>query len=179
MTRYLTCAALILTGACARSDEQNSANESAAETPAGASLQRPDGGSAGLVTLAEDAKGVTIKVEASGLAPGDHGLHLHTVGRCDGPKFESAGPHWNPTGKQHGSDNPAGAHLGDLANLSIGADGRGTSTFTVAGATLKGNANPLIDLDGAALMVHAERDDYKTDPSGDSGDRVACAILEG
>ena len=179
MTRYLACTALILLAACSREDGNKPANEGAAETPAGASLKTPDGSEVGMVTLSEDGKGVTIKVEASGLAPGDHGLHLHTVGRCDGTKFDSAGPHWNPLGKKHGRDNPQGAHLGDLANLTIGADGRGTATITVAGATLKGAENPLIDLDGAALVVHAKADDYKTDPSGDSGDRIACAVLSG
>ena len=179
MNRYLTCAALILTAACAREGNEAASNNVASEAPAGASLKKADGADAGLVTLAENGQGVTIKVEASGLTPGDHGLHLHTVGRCEGPKFDSAGPHWNPTGKKHGRDNPAGAHLGDLANLSVGADGRGSATFTVEGVTLKGSVNPLVDLDGAALVVHAKADDYKTDPSGDSGDRIACAILAG
>ena len=179
MTRLLICTTLMLAAACSKASDQPAANQAGTEAPAGASLKTADGAEVGLVTLAEDGRGVTIKVEASGLPPGDHGLHLHTVGRCDGPKFDSAGPHWNPTGKQHGRDNPAGAHLGDLANLSVGADGRGSATVTVVGATLKGAQNPLIDLDGAALVVHAKGDDYKTDPSGNSGDRIACAILPG
>jgi Cu-Zn family superoxide dismutase len=177
MTRYLTCAALIFVAACSRSDDQPATNDGSTEAPAGASLKKADGTDLGLVTLAEDRNGVTVKVEASGLEPGAHGVHLHTVGRCEGPKFETAGPHWNPTGKQHGRDSPQGAHLGDLANLDIGADGRGTTSFLIGGASLTGGQNPLLDLDGAALVIHAKADDYKTDPSGASGDRIACAVL--
>ena len=179
MIRHLACTALILVAGCGRDADENSAANAVTEAPAGASLKKADGTDAGMVTLSEDANGVTVKIEVAGLEPGAHGLHLHTVGRCDGPKFESAGPHWNPTGKQHGRDNPQGAHLGDLANLDVGTDGRGSATFLVSGTTLKGATNPLIDLDGAALVVHAKADDYKTDPSGSSGDRIACAILEG
>jgi Cu-Zn family superoxide dismutase len=179
MNRYFPCAALILVTACSNSDDQPAANDQASEVPAGAALKKADGSEAGMVTLSEDANGVTVKIEVAGLEQGQHGLHLHTVGRCDGPKFDSAGPHWNPTGKQHGRDNPQGAHLGDLANLDVGADGRGSATFLVSGVTLKGATSPLIDLDGAALVVHAKADDYKTDPSGSSGDRIACAILGG
>ena len=177
MNRLLTPAILIL-AACAKGGEAP-ANKSAEGAPARASLKSPGGQDVGMVTLSEDGKGITVKVEAAGLSPGEHGLHLHTIGRCEGPKFESAGPHWNPTGKQHGRDNPQGAHLGDLANLTIGADGRGSATFAIAGATLKGAKYPLIDLDGAALVVHAKADDHKTDPSGNSGDRIACAVLAG
>jgi len=179
MTRLLACTALILVAACSKGAQQPPTNPADAKTPGPAALKTADGADAGMVTLSEDGKGVTIKVEVAGLQPGPHGVHLHTVGRCEGPKFDSAGPHWNPTGKQHGKDNPQGAHLGDLANLDVGADGRGTATFTVAGAGLTSGEHPLIDLDGAALVVHAKADDYKTDPSGASGDRIACAVLSG
>ena len=179
MKHILSCAALMLAAACSKSEDQAAANKAGNGAPPGAALKKGDGTDIGMVTLSEDGNGVTIKVEATGLEPGVHGLHLHTVGRCDGPKFESAGPHWNPTGKQHGRDNPQGAHLGDLANLDVGEDGRGTSTFLVSGATLGGAQNSLLDLDGAALVIHAKADDYMTDPSGASGDRIGCAILQG
>jgi Cu-Zn family superoxide dismutase len=91
------------------------------------------------------------------------------VGQCDGPDFKSAGPHWNPAGRQHGHDNPLGAHLGDLPNLSVGSDGRGTASFTVDG--------DMADADGTSLVIHADPDDNKTDPSGNSGARIACAVL--
>ena len=160
-------------------------SEQAGETPAkGADgpqtlpLIRADASEAGSVTIAEDTTGLTVKLEAVGLEPGPHAVHFHTVGRCEGPSFESAGPHWNPTGKQHGRDNPSGSHLGDLANVDAGADGRAQSTFGLPGIRLTAGDRPLVDLDGAALVIHAKADDYKTDPSGASGDRIACAVLK-
>ena len=179
MNRLRACTAFIILAACSKGEDRPAANQADAKAPGPAALKTAEGGDAGMVTLTEDAKGLTIKVEVAGLEPGPHGLHLHAVGRCEGPKFESAGPHWNPTGKQHGRDNPQGAHLGDLANLDVGADGRGTASFTLGGQSLLGGEHPLLDLDGAALVVHAKADDYKTDPSGASGDRVACAVLGG
>jgi len=140
-------------------------------------LNGTDGRPVGTVTLSEDANGVTIKVDASAIAAGTHGVHLHEKGLCEGPKFESAGAHWNPASKQHGRDNPMGAHLGDLANFDIGQAGAATTSFTVAGVTMSGATNALADADGTSLVVHAKADDYRTDPSGNSGDRVACAVL--
>ncbi len=115
-----------------------------------------------------------LRVEASGLAQGVHGIHVHAVGRCDSPDFASAGPHWNPAGRQHGRDNPQGMHQGDLPNLTIGADGRGSIEVAVGGATSMAG---LLDADGAALVIHAAPDDYRTDPSGNSGARIACGVI--
>ena len=130
-------------------------------------LVRPDGSAAGSVSLI----GNTLSIEAVGLPPGAHGLHLHAVGRCDGPDFSSAGPHWNPANRQHGSENPQGSHLGDLPNLDVGADGNGSVTLTVPSG--------FLDQDGAALVIHASPDDYRTDPSGNSGARISCAAFTG
>jgi Cu-Zn family superoxide dismutase len=132
-------------------------------------LVAADGGGRGQITLQEASGGSTLTVQAIGLSPGNHGLHLHDKGLCQGPAFASAGGHWNPTGRKHGRDNPAGAHLGDLPNLQIDASGSGTASFTLA----PGSA----DADGTALVVHAKADDYRTDPSGNSGDRIACAVV--
>ncbi len=123
----------------------------------------------GFASFFSDGRRTVIKVEAEGLPYGVHGIHLHAVGRCDGPDFKSAGAHWNPAGKQHGHDNPQGAHLGDLRNLEAGADGRATASFTVDG--------DMGDADGTSLVIHAKPDDNKTDPSGNSGGRIACAVL--
>jgi Cu-Zn family superoxide dismutase len=166
-------------GACDRAaePEANKVSRAAAAEPATIPLKGPGGEAMGEVTVSEDPTGVTLRIAASGLSPGAHGVHLHSVGMCDGAKFESAGPHWNPTGKQHGRDNPAGAHSGDLANLMVGADGSGSSLLLVAGARLGEGAATLADADGTALVIHAKPDDYKTDPSGASGDRVACAVV--
>ncbi len=129
-------------------------------------LVRADGSAAGSASLSDRS----LTIEATGLPAGVHGLHLHAVGRCDAPDFTSAGPHWNPTNREHGSENPAGPHLGDLPNLTVGPDGRGGVTLAVPPG--------LLDGDGAALVIHAEPDDYRTDPSGNSGARIACAVLK-
>lgn len=144
------------------------------ETPVvTASLMRADGAAIGAVRLFGEPTGVLLRVNASGLPPGQHGVHLHAVGRCDPPAFTSAGPHWNPTGKQHGHLNPAGWHRGDLGNLGVGTDGRLVAGLLAPGATLA----ELRDADGTALVIHAKPDDGRTDPSGNSGDRIACAVL--
>jgi Cu-Zn family superoxide dismutase len=115
---------------------------------------------------------MALAIKATGLPPGSHGLHVHEKGLCDGPGFASAGGHWNPTGRQHGRDNPAGAHMGDLPNLEIDASGRGSAAIPLGVA-----GQGLTDPDGAALVVHAKGDDYRTDPSGNSGTRIACAVI--
>ncbi len=99
---------------------------------------------------------------------GDHGFHIHAVGKCEPPAFTSAGGHFNPQNKKHGRLNPEGAHAGDLPNLKVGADGTGSIDGTVAGVTLKA-------IVGVALVIHADLDDEKTDPTGNSGGRVAWA----
>lgn len=136
-----------------------------------------DGALLGSVTVNEDRGGVVINVNGVAMPAGVHGIHLHETGLCEGPKFESAGKHWNPGMKQHGRDNPAGAHAGDLANLTIAADGSANVSIPVAGAKLAGGEMMLADADGTALVVHASPDDYRTDPTGNSGDRIACAVL--
>ena len=173
-----------LVTACSREAERPEANmaEPPAMTEAGAmpetiALNGGDGRPVGSLTLTEDANGVTIKLDASAVPAGTHGVHLHEKGLCEGPKFESAGAHWNPASKKHGRDNPEGAHLGDLANLDVPASGTASTSFVVGDVTVSGAANPLADADGTSLVVHAKPDDYKTDPSGDSGDRVACAVI--
>lgn len=120
---------------------------------------------------------VRLRLTVRGLTPGTHGVHLHETGRCDAPAFTSAGAHWNPTGRQHGSQSPQGQHLGDLPNVTIGDGRRGQIEFRVPNASLEGGANPLLDADGAAAVIHAGPDDYRTDPSGNSGGRIACGVL--
>ena len=152
-------------------------SESGAGTRATAVLTDAGGVSKGSATVTRAAEGLRLILEANGLSQGAHGLHFHMIGRCDPPDFTSAGSHWNPTGKMHGRDNPAGLHMGDLPNLLVGTDGRGRLEVTIPDATITGGAMPLLDADGAALVVHAGPDDYKTDPSGNSGGRIACGVL--
>lgn len=137
-----------------------------------ATLIGSDGGPRGTASLMSRGTGQAMLVELSGLTPGQHGLHIHGVGRCDPPDFQSAGPHWNPSDAQHGSLNPRGPHAGDLGNTSVGRDGRARVTVP-----LPLGDDGLFDADGAAVMVHSGRDDLRTDPGGDSGDRVACGVL--
>ena len=145
--------------------------------PTETSLARADisaagGGARGSATISGAGDAMRLTVNATGMAPGTHGIHVHTVGKCDAPDFKTAGAHWNPAMKQHGRDNPMGAHDGDLPNLVIDASGSGAVS-----APLSGNARDLLDSDSAAIVIHAAADDYRTDPSGNSGDRIACGVF--
>lgn len=133
------------------------------------------GQSVGTVSAWQTAGGVGLRIQASGLPHGIHAIHVHAVGRCDTPGFDSAGPHWNPASRKHGLSNPAGPHGGDLPNITVSANGVLSTIVTVPGASL--TTGSLADGDGAALVLHAGPDDYLTDPSGNSGGRIACAIL--
>ncbi|MES2002258.1 MAG: superoxide dismutase family protein [Pseudomonadota bacterium] len=138
------------------------------------------GRTVGSVTAYQSGGGVTFRIEGAGLPHGVHGIHVHSVGRCAGPDFASAGPHWNPMSKQHGFSNPQGPHGGDLSNVTVAANGVLSATVTLANADLtapSGVTGALLDGDGAALVLHAAADDYATDPSGQSGPRIACAVL--
>ena len=127
----------------------------------------------GSVRAWQTTGGIGLRITAAGLPHGLHGVHVHSVGRCDPPDFASAGPHWNPLAKKHGMNNPEGPHAGDLPNVEVAANGMLGATLVLPGATM---AN-LIDADGASLVIHASADDYRTDPSGNSGARIACAVI--
>jgi len=140
-----------------------------------AAIADSSGQALGSVQLRDSVGGVVVHARITGLKPGNHGFHVHAVGRCDPPTFESAGAHWNPTNKQHGRQNPAGWHAGDLANLGASADGIAEVDQTLDGTTLRA----LLAGDGSALVVHADPDDNRTDPSGNSGARIACGVIQG
>jgi superoxide dismutase, Cu-Zn family len=141
-----------------------------------ATLRQASGLPAGTAQLISNGAQVSVSVATVGLTPGTHGVHLHTTGSCDAPEFTSAGPHLNPTNRQHGHENPAGAHLGDLPNVTVGAGGAGTVSATLRGTREEILAS-LFDAGGTAIVVHATADDYRTDPSGNSGARIACGVL--
>lgn len=170
----LACVAPWLVGGCAI---DQGATSSKSDRSAEARLADTNGREVATAKLSTLARGVQVRIAATGLPQGIYAAHIHLVGRCDAPDFATAGGHWNPTGRQHGRDNPAGAHLGDLPNLTVGANGRGAMAFRVANARLVGGAAPILDADGAALMIHAKADDYRTDPSGASGARIACGVI--
>ena len=140
-------------------------------------LRNPNGQVIGLATFSEAAGGVQLRTQVQNLPPGVHGIHIHAVGRCDSPDFMSAGPHFNPTNRQHGSRNPQGPHAGDLPNLTVDANGAATYQATSVPVTLGPGANGLLDADGSALVIHADPDDEATDPTGNSGGRIACGVI--
>jgi Cu-Zn family superoxide dismutase len=155
-------------------DEAND-NELASAT---VELMDNSGNLVGTAELIEEDEGVRMKVNAKDLPEGTHGFHFHEVGKCEGPDFESAGGHFNPTGTSHGLDHDEGPHAGDLANLEVGADGTVDEEFFVTRVTLEnGEINSLLQEGGTALVIHAAADDGKTQPSGDSGDRIACGVV--
>lgn len=147
--------------------------DTAATKMAMADLATAAGKAAGTATAMVRNGGLVISVKSDGMTAGDHGIHIHTTGKCAGPKFESAGDHWNPAGAKHGLSNPQGHHSGDMPNLTVAGDGSGALEYTVSGATL----DQMLDDDGAAIVIHAKADDQMTDPSGDSGDRLACGVF--
>jgi superoxide dismutase, Cu-Zn family len=143
-------------------------------------LVNASGQTVGTVRAWQTAGGVTFRIDAAGLAHGIHGIHVHNVGRCDPPDFESAGEHWNPAGRKHGLSNPAGPHAGDLPNVEVSANGVLATAVTLPAATLFAPAGggALLDADGAALILHSAADDNLTDPAGNSGGRIACAVIQ-
>lgn len=141
-----------------------------------AQLYDASGADRGRADIYRDASGLRIELVARGFGPGTYGMHVHAVGQCTRPDFTSAGPHWNPTGVQHGRDNPMGAHHGDLPNLVVEPDEIGRATLRLVGTRFEGDGG-LLDADGAAFVIHAGPDDMKTDPSGNSGGRVACGVI--
>lgn len=131
-----------------------------------------NGQPAGEARLFSVAEGIRVEATLPGVTQSGHGFHVHSVGRCDPPSFESAGPHHNPTNREHGLQNPNGPHAGDLPNVD-----RTSVSFVVPGLTVTG-PNSIFDADGSALVLHADPDDMRTDPSGNSGARIRCGVIE-
>ena len=149
----------------------------ATDNAARAELQNSLGKPVGTATLTQVGNVVRVVVEVQGLPRGAHGVHVHSVGRCDGPDFTTAGPHFNPAGRQHGALNPQGPHAGDLPNIEVGGDGKGRLESTTELISLGSGTTTVFDGDGSALVVHSAPDDFKTDPTGNSGARIACGVI--
>lgn len=145
---------------------------------ANASLFDTSGTRVGLATFSEVDGNGRMGVSVSGLSPGQHGMHIHENGACTPPDFESAGGHFNPGSKQHGLENPEGPHAGDMPNLVVEADGSADTTFSVATSLLADGPASMIGAQQRAFVIHADPDDGKTDPSGNSGSRVVCGVIE-
>ena len=143
-----------------------------------ATVMSASGASLGVLSFTPTSAGVHITGELKSLTAGQHGIHIHAVGKCDPAGFTTAGGHFNPASMKHGLLNPAGPHAGDMDNITVGAGGDVDVDLTTPRITLDAAANTgVFDADGAAIVVHAGPDDQKTDPAGNSGARVACGII--
>lgn len=153
--------------------------ESPTAQAANAALTDKDGKVVGLASFREMQLGVRVEIKVTGLPPGKHGTHIHAVGKCDGPDFASSGGHFNINDKQHGVPGAVNAHAGELPNLEVGADGKGTLLFYSPHLSLnKSASNGLTFGAGTAVIVHAQEDDQKTQPAGNSGARIACGVVK-
>ena len=172
MTRFLIVVAVgtLMSGCASASVDSRSAAQ--------AVLKDRGGVQVAAATFTEGSAGVRIQLTASGLRPGAKGIHIHTVGKCEPPDFTSAGAHFNPIDRKHGRQNPEGAHAGDLPNLIVSDTGSASFDVTSKTVTLQtGSPTSLFGPDGTSLVIHAEQDDEKTDPAGNSGARIACGVI--
>ncbi|API91938.1 hypothetical protein J32TS6_23580 [Virgibacillus pantothenticus] len=129
--------------------------------------------------VTEEEQGVRIKLAGENFTPGKHGFHIHETGSCEEPDFSSAGEHFNPTNRSHGKKAPGGPHAGDLPNIEAADDGTVTADFLNEMVTLKpGEDHSLVKEGGTALVIHSDKDDYKTQPAGNAGERIACGVIK-
>lgn len=175
----LACAPFLLLAACSQK-EPAADGASASGNHAHAVIADSAGTQLAVATLSQDSSGtVHLTMHAQGLAPGEHGVHIHAVGTCTPPDFASAGGHFNPdTTRHHGLNNPAGPHAGDLPNMLVDSTGSADYTAETTTVSLADGTNSVFDADGSAIVIHSGPDDNMNDPSGNSGSRVGCGVIQ-
>lgn len=177
LIRFAAAGAFLL-GGCATYAEQPAATPPAPLTVK-AEVKGLDGASLGTITLTDTPTGVLLAADLNGIPAGDHGFHFHEKGICDpAAKFTTAGGHFAAGGTAHGLMAIGGPHGGDMPNQHVGADGKLVSQVFDGGVTLRAGPHSLLDADGSALVIHAGADDYVSQPAGDAGGRIACAVIQ-
>ena len=140
-------------------------------------IKDSSGKTVGWAMVKAAGQGVKVKLTLDHMPAGEHAVHFHSVAKCEGPDFKSAGPHFNPESKQHGLQNPDGHHAGDMNNVTVNGKGKGDVELFNKDVNLGADSHSLFSNGGTAIVVHAKADDMRTDPSGNSGDRIACGVI--